>query len=358
MISARAVFLGLSLALVATGAENALAEDPQEPAATQKQIEAVQPSADEPSEGEELGIPPDEHDGPAEVHGRDLWSWNTPSRGLSLFLGRPVAGPASANEENTDSRLPETHILPASQDTSPSPSESSPRESDTWRFSLTPHLWLPSQSGEATVNGIAADVGATISETLETANYAVFLLGAATKGKWTIAPYLMASQIEDDDSALGINIETKSTMVVADLAVAYEVYERSIGGDERQRLRVDIYGGLRYQYLKAEIEVGPFNLDESHDWLEPLVGAALTIQVADNFRWDALRLGFSGFGIGSASNLTTTFYSGVALALKEDLHLVFGYRAFNLDYSRGSGSDRFSQDLLMHGPVLGLTFEF
>ena len=81
-------------------------------------------------------------------------------------------------------------------------------------------------------------------------------------------------------------------------------------------------------------------------------------QVADNFRWDAFRLGFSGFGIGTASDLTTTFYSGVALALKEDLHLVFGYHAFDLDYSRGSGRDRFSQDLLMHGPVLGLTFDF
>ncbi len=198
----------------------------------------------------------------------------------------------------------------------------------------------------------------TISETLESTNYGVFVLGGATKGKWTIAPFLMATQIEDDDSVLGISVESESTMVVADLAVAYQVYERAIGPEKTQTLRVDMFGGLRYQYLKAEVEVGPFSVDESHDWLEPLVGAAVTVQVADNFRWDAFLLGFSGFGIGSASNLTTTFYSGAALELKEDLHLVFGYRAFELDYSRGSGSNRFSQDLLMHGPVLGLTFDF
>ena len=295
--------------------------------------------------------------------------------GLFLFLGSPVAaqedssalplslpanaaGLALANEKDTDFSFPETPILSASQDTSLSPSESTTRESDTWRFSLTPHLWLPSQSGEATVNGIGSDVGATISETMDSTSFAFFLQGGAKKGKWTIAPYLMVSQLEDDESALGLNIETESVSVLADLVVGYTVYERAIGPEKSQTLKVDMYGGLRYQYLKVEIEVGPFNVDESHDWLEPLVGAAVTIQVADNFRWDALLLGFSGFGIGSASNLTTTFYSGAALELKEDLHLVFGYRAFELDYSRGSGANRFSQDLLMHGPVLGLTFDF
>ena len=91
--------------------------------------------------------------------------------GLFLFLGMPVvaqedssappvslpanaAGLALANEKDTDFSFPETPILSASQDTSPSPSESSTREGDTWRFSLTPHLWLPSQSGFSSSSGV------------------------------------------------------------------------------------------------------------------------------------------------------------------------------------------------------------
>ena len=51
-------------------------------------------------------------------------------------------------------------------------------------------------------------------------------------------------------------------------------------------------------------------------------------------------------------------YSGVTWGLGTDKHLVFGYRALNIDYSRGSGMDRFSQDILIHGPIVGVKFEF
>lgn len=77
MIRARNLFLALSLALVAKAAGNALGEEPQEPASNEEQIEAPKPSADEPLEREELGIPPDVPEGPAEVYGGNLWSRNT-----------------------------------------------------------------------------------------------------------------------------------------------------------------------------------------------------------------------------------------------------------------------------------------
>ncbi len=78
MIRARNLFLALSLALVSSATGNALGEEPQEPATNEEQIKALKPSADESSEREELGIPPDVADGPAEVYGGDLWSRSTP----------------------------------------------------------------------------------------------------------------------------------------------------------------------------------------------------------------------------------------------------------------------------------------
>jgi len=37
---------------------------------------------------------------------------------------------------------------------------------------------------------------------------------------------------------------------------------------------------------------------------------------------------------------------------------VFGYRALDTDYSKGSGDGRFKFDMLVAGPLLGLRYNF
>jgi hypothetical protein len=45
-------------------------------------------------------------------------------------------------------------------------------------------------------------------------------------------------------------------------------------------------------------------------------------------------------------------------SISENFGLVFGYRALDTDYSKGSGEDRFKFDMLVSGPLLGLRYYF
>ena len=86
----------------------------------------------------------------------------------------------------------------------------------------------------------------------------------------------------------------------------------------------------------VNIEIGAFiDTDESHDWVEPLVGGTLRFDITKSFAWDAAVLDFSGFGFGSASDLTVNFYSGIDYRLSENYSLRLGYKMMSLDYARG-----------------------
>jgi hypothetical protein len=258
-------------------------------------------------------------------------------------------------------RLPLTNTALAH--TPPEPFREAPQSEapERWHYRFNPHLWVPSMAGDTTVRGVKTDVGMSMSDVLDSTS-AFFETFTAKKGRWFVYHYGMYSVMEDDAWALNQKVESTSTTSVIDLALGYNVLEGSVDAEKEQDITLAFYGGMRYQYMKSEIDVkGPVlfvNVDESHDWLEPLVGAYLSLDIADNFVWDAVLLDLSGFGIGSASDLTVSFYSGIKYQLGETCDLVAGYKIMDIDYDRGSGNARFAQNLSMNGPVLGLSFAF
>lgn len=233
------------------------------------------------------------------------------------------------------------------------------RDPDDWYFVLTPYLWLPAMSGDSTVKGNKTHVGMTISDVVSSATFGFFNYFRAQKGRFFIQQGGMYTVIEDDGIVGNFKVETESTQGLLDLALGYRVLEGEVNPEDGHKIMLDLYGGVRYQYLKTEVEISPItNVDESHDWIELLVGVALDFEITKSFRWSAARFDLSGFGIGSASDLTTNFYTGVAYFFNEDCALNIGYRIYNLDYDRGSGSSRYSQDYQLNGPMIGVTFLF
>jgi predicted porin len=65
-----------------------------------------------------------------------------------------------------------------------------------------------------------------------------------------------------------------------------------------------------------------------------------------------------GFGIGSASDLTWNIYSALDYKFGKRTSFDIGYRIYDIDYSKGSGSNEFGLDAQIHGPILGLTYRF
>jgi hypothetical protein len=64
--------------------------------------------------------------------------------------------------------------------------------------------------------------------------------------------------------------------------------------------------------------------------------------VGSDFSWQAI--GAYGFELGTYQGIT---FSGVV-----------GYRALYVDYVQGEGRQRYEFDMLVHGPVLGLSARF
>ena len=153
---------------------------------------------------------------------------------------------------------------------------------------------------------------------------------------------------------------------MADFGLAYRIFEQGFGKNCKQKLTFEPYGGLRYAYLKQKADVNNdiidlfpegISLGKSEDWIEPFIGGRiiwdLNDKMAINVRGDA-----GGFGIGSASRLTWNFVADVDYKLTKKVSLNAGYRILDIDYSRGSGSDKFAADAKIEGPVIGMTILF
>ena len=217
-----------------------------------------------------------------------------------------------------------------------------------WKWSLSPmYLWMASIDGDLTVRGIKVDVEESFSDVIENLDGALmFHFEGLYKQHWGFFADLMYIRLNPDDESTPIG----------DISIDYEQTLAEMGGLYRYTTgdhSVDGLGGLRYTSLKGELGLpGPFpDVDQRKDWLDPFLGVRWIWQITD--KWDLrLRGDIGGFGIGS----DLTWNAVGLIAFKPWKHVGFGggYRALYQDYSTGSGSNRFSYDATIYGPILGL----
>ena len=146
---------------------------------------------------------------------------------------------------------------------------------------------------------------------------------------------------------------------IVDVVYAHQVYAADESEVDPTFIpTVKLYAGLRYVYLRQTIDPAQASrLGGSEDWVEPVIGTQILMPVAE--RWDAtLRADISGFGVGSASDKTTNFLVGGGYNTEGGAALLFGYKWYDIDYSKGSGSNEFGLDGTFDGPYLAYVFRF
>ena len=69
---------------------------------------------------------------------------------------------------------------------------------------------------------------------------------------------------------------------------------------------------------------------------------------------------FGGFGVGSQFSWNALAAYSFAFAKRDGVTYsgLLGYRALSADYEQGSGRTKYVYDVVMHGPVTGLTIGF
>lgn len=248
-------------------------------------------------------------------------------------------------------------------------------QSSPWTFALGAYAFIPlSVQGSSTVNGGTVDLDLGPNEIFNLFQFAISGrfegwrdLG---KGDGSAFGFVLDGQyvnLGDTLKNVGplgsgkVDIDVRQGIV--DMLAGYRFPTIGRGSETGTSLDIDLTAGARYNFLRQKIDVTPglpapltANLGGDKHWLEPVIGARGTLHL--NPKWDLVLKGdLAGFGVAGDS-LTWSVTGLAAWEAWDKTSLRFGYRVYDMDYSTGSGSDRFALDVTEHGPFLGISRKF
>ena len=182
-------------------------------------------------------------------------------------------------------------------------------------------------------------------------------------------PFTGASLTADATGHLKFTVKS-----ILEAGGAYELARWSTGG--ASYTAIDALAGLRYWNISANVglditgsvnvpllglsQVGQLAIDSSGDlnWVDPLVGVRVRQQLAsdDEFQFKG---DIGGFGAGSkiswqaAGGYVHNFqFNGL------NCQSMIGYRALEVDYSRGGGLNQSGLNAVLQGPIAGIGLRF
>ena len=263
----------------------------------------------------------------------------------------------------------------------------SPPGSD-WEFQFTTYGWLPWISGDVAIKGRSFSVEVDPNDVLNALDWgsgipAWFSYAEARNGPFSIFNDIVYSRLAGsaDFARTGpggrltlrgdVNADFEQTII--ELGGTYEVW--SEGEKGVSQTAIDVLGGGRYWRqdasvsadLSANLNLAGLEIDKNRviaregavDWIDPFFGARLRKEILPGQSL-SLRGDIGGFGVGSdfTWQVIAAYDVQIAVADRVTIDGYLGYRALAVDYSQGSGVDRYDFDAIMQGPVLGVTFRF
>jgi hypothetical protein len=265
-------------------------------------------------------------------------------------------------------------------------------EAPGWQFRVTPYAWAPSVNGDVTVRGQTADIDMSFWDLFDSGNSGAELdsLAAlmgyleARKGAWGIYGDVVWGKFDFSGDAVtqrnpiaNLNVSARANaglnyeITMVESGLTYELAKR-VGTTSATAF--DLLGGARYWNQELDlslavdgsVDLGKLGLEKSGslavarsgtlEWVDPIVGLRVRHQFAPGHELQFLG-DIGGFGVGS--DLTWQLFGGYGFDLwQSNLHGVIGYRALAVDYGKDNGASRNNLDLIMYGPVAGLSFRW
>ena len=262
-----------------------------------------------------------------------------------------------------------------------------------WQFRVTPYAWAPSVNGDVTVRGHTADIDFSFWDLFDSGRSGaeLDLLAAlmgyveARKGPWGIYGDVVWGKFDFSGGAVternpianlkvsasanaGLDYET----TMAESGLTYEVARWGAPGSSTA---FDLLGGARYWNQELDlslgvdgsVDLGNLGLKRSGsravarsgtlEWVDPFVGLRVRHQLSPGSELQFLG-DVGGFGVGS--DFTWQLFGGYSFDFaiwQTPLHGIVGYRALAVDYTQ-DGPNKNNLDLILHGPVVGLSFRW
>jgi len=236
-----------------------------------------------------------------------------------------------------------------------------------WQFSIMPYLWMSGINGHVVTRGIRSDVDVDFGDIIKHFDFGVQLHAEAmwkSKYGFFIDPtYLKISSNKDIALPNGGSVD-KVTLKewLVEVGGVYRVAEwPGERGAKGNRAAFDALVGGRFMStdLAIKLKDAPITyVSKDKQWLDLFIGGRLVANLADKVPF-TLRSDIGGFGFGFSSNIAWNLVSYIGYELPwYGITPAIGYRVLYVDYSDGSGTNKFVYDTWTHGPILGLAFQF
>ncbi len=281
-------------------------------------------------------------------------------------------------------------LVPAPARAQDGAATASDKDPDPWRFNVTVYGWLISASGSTTARGQTVDYNASFPQLVQDSDSLAAWMSyfEAGKGKvafytdfvWTKLGFTNATASYANPLA-GLqlsSVATRNATLQMTIVESGGLYELTRWGNGAAGLTtLDGLLGLRLWNTQADLWFDRTNTVDftrlgfeasrsfaiAHTggltWVDPVVGLRLRHAFTPH-QQVMVRGDVGGFGLQStfawqavaAYSYQWMFDGGGSMAA------LLGYRALSTNYSTGSGLDARGLDILMHGPIVGLSFRF
>jgi hypothetical protein len=267
---------------------------------------------------------------------------------------------------------------------------------DKWEFSLTPYGWATSMDGDITARGHTVDVNESFIEIVEKSDslLAWMTYFEARKGRFAFFTDFVWADLgfpghfnitKDPLGRFGratLNVQGKVQLdyeeMIIQSGVTYEVARWQSAPGSFTAL--DLMGSARYWNQDVDLSLrltGTLTVDLRElglqlqrsrrvaiarsgdlEWVDPVIGARVRHQIAPGKEFTLLG-DVGGFGAGSEFSWQAVATYGFDVnCFGTPLHTVIGYRALAVDFSETGRFGKNALDVVQHGPVMGVTFNW
>jgi hypothetical protein len=265
---------------------------------------------------------------------------------------------------------------------------------DDWRFGVTVYGWATNLSGSVTARGNTVNINASVIDLLQKSDslaawdsyfeadkgrfgfYADFVW-AKLQIPYSAAAY--ANPIAGVKLSAQANAAVTTSLTIIEAGGLYEIAKWP--GSDHSYTALDGFVGLRYwnTSVQADLDIsGAIDFSDPRlaqfdrtrsigiadsgtlQWADPLIGVRLRHQFTPSQQIMA-RADIGGFGIPGSSLFSWQLAALYSYTWQFDgfgLAAIAGYRALSTDINFDSGANANSLNLIMHGPIVGLTIKF
>jgi len=227
-----------------------------------------------------------------------------------------------------------------------------PDDSDKWTFSMAPYFWAAGITGDTGVFGLPeVHVDESFGDILSDIDFGFMAAGDARYDRFSIVTDIIYTRITTDSATpRGIfadEVDLKTETFTAMIGAGYSVIDEPQG-------RLDVIGGVKIWYTETTISfsggpLGGVSGTDDATWVDAMAGLRGVYSITPS----VYLTGWGLIGAGGA-DLDWDVMAGIGYRWNDTISAMAGYRALGVNYS----DDTLTNDIVEHGPILGVVFHF